>query len=366
MRKITVLYDGTLYTYIWLKAILTLKSYFRERGYKLELLNILSYLPVAELSDKQLDEALKQREFDILLLAFHHSTSDLGKMTSEGRIELLKRLKAKSNRLVWLDTADSTGSCVFDILPVVDKYLKKQLYHDLSLYKQNLYLDRVYADFYAKQQSVEAPADDGHQCLLQDKYIGKIGVSWNIGLNDFLSPKILRLVPNRICYPKIERFSTERQYDIFFNGTVQYSSLVSYQRLKVCDYLKANELSKNIPDPGLKMSHKEYIEYMKNSKACISPFGWGEICYRDFESFFYGATLLKPTVDHMNTFPNFFIKNETYIPIDWNFDNINDVFELVGSEQYKEVAKNGQELYLDYINGKKDEIVDHILYSIMN
>ena len=51
---------------------------------------------------------------------------------------------------------------------------------------------------------------------------------------------------------------------------------------------------------------------------------------------------------------------------DWNFDNINDVFELVGSEQYKEVAKNGQELYLDYINGKKDKIVDHILNSIMN
>lgn len=51
---------------------------------------------------------------------------------------------------------------------------------------------------------------------------------------------------------------------------------------------------------------------------------------------------------------------------DWNFDNINDVFELVGSEQYKEVAKNGQGLYLDYINGKKDEIVDHILNSIIN
>lgn len=78
---------------------------------------------------------------------------------------------------------------------------------------------------------------------------------------------------------------------------------------------------------------------MKNSKACISPFGWGEICYRDFESFFYGATLLKPTVDHMDTFPDFFIKNETYIPIDWNFDNIKDVFELVGSDRYKEVAK---------------------------
>ena len=76
--------------------------------------------------------------------------------------------------------------------------------------------------------------------------------------------------------------------------------------------------------------------------------------------------MLKPTVDHMDTFPNFFIKNETYIPIDWNFDNINDVFELVGSDRYKEVAKNGQELYLDYINGKKDEIVDHILNSIMN
>ena len=366
MRKITVLYDGTLYTYVWLKAILTLKSYFRERGYKLELLNILSYLPVAGLCSKQLEEALKLREFDILLLAFHHSTSDLGKMASEERIELLKRLKANSNRLVWLDTADSTGSCVFDILPVVDKYLKKQLYHDLSLYKQNLYLDRIYADFYAKQLNIEVPTDNGVHSLLQDKYIGKLGVSWNIGLNDFLCSGIKKLVPNHIFYPQNGKRSADREYDVFFNGSVNYTSFISYQRQKVCELLKKNILSLNIPDPGLKMSHKEYIEYMKNSKACISPFGWGEICYRDFESFFYGATLLKPTVDHMDTFPNFFIKNETYIPIDWNFDNINDVFELVGSEQYKEVAKNGQELYLDYINGKKDEIVDHILNSIMN
>ena len=76
------------------------------------------------------------------------------------------------------------------------------------------------------------------------------------------------------------------------------------------------------------------------------------------------TTKIQKISEITNFFRHYFLSRTEVI--DWNFDNINDVFELVGSEQYKEVAKNGQELYLDYINGKKDEIVDHILYSIMN
>lgn len=365
MRTITVIYDGTLYTYTWLKTLLCLKPFFNKLGFRIQLLDILSYLPVSNICTNQIQKALKNNSYDIVLLAFHHSTSSLGKMSSDDRLKLLYEIKSKTKRLVWLDTADSTGSCMFDVMPAVDKYLKKQIYKDINLYKTPLYLDRLYSDYYNRELNLH----NEYVCkriLLQDEYVYKLGISWNAGLNDFLSKGFVKLIPNYIKYPKYKPAGGDRVNDVFFNGTTNYESLISYQRQRTCELLRRIGEKLNVPDPGMPMNHKQYIDNMKNSKSCISPFGWGEICYRDFESFFYGATLLKPTVNHLETYPNFFIENETYIPIDWSFRNIEEVFERVKSKEYEQIAKNGQKLYIDYIRNKKEEIAIHIINSIMN
>nr|NQU93814.1 hypothetical protein [Bacteroidota bacterium] len=66
----------------------------------------------------------------------------------------------------------------------------------------------------------------------------------------------------------------------------------------------------------------KYIQEIKDSKIFVSPFGWGEINFKDFEAWIYGAALMKPDVSHMETWPYIFKPGETYYPINWNFDNL--------------------------------------------
>lgn len=46
--------------------------------------------------------------------------------------------------LVWLDTADSTGTCMFDVMPYVDLYFKKQL---LKIQKITVVMYMVHVHF---------------------------------------------------------------------------------------------------------------------------------------------------------------------------------------------------------------------------
>ena len=66
------------------------------------------------------------------------------------------------------------------------------------------------------------------------------------------------------------------------------------------------------------MSRRQYLRELRRSKLAVSPFGWGEICFRDFEIVASGAALVKPRVDHLNTWPPFFEPNVTYVPVAWD------------------------------------------------
>ena len=124
MREITVLYDGTAFTFKWIKALFWASNRLRDLGYKVSFPNLEWALPRHEKSNKDILKIVNSRNFDIVCLAFHHSTSEIGKSESETRINIMQQLRKRSNWIVWLDTADSTGTCMFDVLPFVDKYLK--------------------------------------------------------------------------------------------------------------------------------------------------------------------------------------------------------------------------------------------------
>ena len=95
---------------------------------------------------------------------------------------------------------------------------------------------------------------------------------------------------------------------------------------------------------------KEYYSELNNSKISIAPFGWGEITYRDFETFNSGAILIKPDMDHILTWPNYYEKNYTYIPINWDCkDLINQInYCLDNYDKTIQIAYNAQDLYKKY------------------
>ena len=69
-----------------------------------------------------------------------------------------------------------------------------------------------------------------------------------------------------------------------------------------------------------KLPKQEYLSKLWQSKLAISPFGMGEVCYRDFELMQFGTLMIKPDMSKVKTFPNPYISGDTYIPVkhDWS------------------------------------------------
>lgn len=370
MKTIAVLYDGTPYTYKWLKTLFWARKVFYDHGYKLVFPTFKSFLPL-EKSNQDVRSMLKNKQYDIIFMAFHYSTSALGKSSVEERASLLTYVKDHCGKLVWLDTSDSTGTCLFDVMPYVDVYLKKQILKNKEDYFNPIWGGRVFCDYYHHQLGLEEPSGKLEEFpVLDPQYIDKIKLSWNVGLGDlFISRgRYSYLKPYSMSQPKDTdtiRYE-DKFYDTQFRGS-GWPSVAGYQRSKIRSLvMEKNGL--NCPDVTQKIPYKEYQKEIRNTKTVISPFGWGEICTRDFETFAYGATLIKPSMEHLYTFPDMYIANETYIPIDWDFNNFYEVLDRINKKEfcYKEIAERANAKYKYYRtsdNGKED-FVKHIIANI--
>jgi len=78
-----------------------------------------------------------------------------------------------------------------------------------------------------------------------------------------------------------------------------------------------------------RLPFEEYIRNLWDSKISFSPFGMGEICFRDFECMQYGTIFLKPNQDIVKTIPNIYIAGETYIDIAYDWSNLEERIEYV-------------------------------------
>ena len=377
-RTINVFYDGDYYTLRWLRALILAKKEFEQLGYRIHFHGFSAPIPkMAVIKPPIIKKAdfikiFSQNDYDIVFLAFHHSLPGLGQFSSEDRKDVLSILREHAKTIVWLDTADSTGTPLFDVMPFVDKYLKKQVLRDLTRYTRPIWGGRVFCEYYHNEYGI----DDETVCSrefppVDAKYLPKIGISWNVGLGDlFTSRRIDRFVLHRSNYAPIDftKPTIDRTIDVHYRGSV-WNNIAGFQRKKAIDLIAArNDIRK--PDVTKKVPIKEYIAESKSALALVSPFGWGEICGRDFEAFVYGAALIKTDMSHLSTYPEIYIQNETYLSIDWDFSNFNSVIDMVkssdGRRELVRIATNGQEMYKEYISNdtKKAEFARHIISQI--
>ena len=104
---------------------------------------------------------------------------------------------------------------------------------------------------------------------------------------------------------------------------------------------------------------------LRQSKVVLSPFGWGEITLKDFEVFLTGGMLMKPSMDHMQTWPNFYEKDVTYLSHDWDLADLEERIDQAVSNAPDRlaIARAGQERYAEHTSGKSaaEKFVAHLL-----
>tara|TARA_R100001015_G_C4610476_1_gene165836 strand:+ start:75 stop:1109 length:1035 start_codon:yes stop_codon:yes gene_type:complete len=109
---------------------------------------------------------------------------------------------------------------------------------------------------------------------------------------------------------------------------------------------KMLENSKGIIYEKDKRPFPEFADVMRRSKCTLSPYGMGELCFRDFEIIQYGSVMIKPDMSKVITHPNIYVPYETYIPCALDWSDLIEKIEWVKSnpKQCKEIVENAKQI----------------------
>lgn len=267
----------------------------------------------------------------------------------------LQNYRNQVKTLVWFDTTDGTGTTAFDVLPYVDLYAKNQLLRDHQLYGQQFFNNRLWSHFYYEKFGIGANTSEKLRSTVNPQDLHKLAVSWNLGLGDFSSfskwGRRLRIFWPWANYPVLKTIPiADREVEISFRASTRYkNATISYQREQSRKILAeiARAGQHNIKYEGL-LPYQQYKDEMYHSKIVPSPFGLGEVCFRDFECFLAGSVLFKPDMSHLETWPEYYVPEVTYVPHAWDFSDYQDrlVNLLDSPSKCQELAEKGQEVFL--------------------
>lgn len=276
----------------------------------------------------------------------------------------LHRFKESVDTLVWLDTTDSTGTIHTEALSIVDSYLKKQLFDNRHRYLEPMYGLRPYTHYYNEKFGIKDEQEAEPPIQVASKAdLGKLEIAWHIGLVPnfpYTDPAWYTLdsLPEMICkklpwdtifsMPLLWKSpSSQRSTDISGRFSTRYErNTVQFHRKRLVEMLKGRFNAETV-------SPKDYWTELRRTKILLSPFGCGEICHRDFEGFISGNILIKPSVEHIDTWPPLFQSGTTYVDISWDMkDAVSTVDTILKNyEEYRTIAEEGQERYYSYIAG---------------
>lgn len=115
-------------------------------------------------------------------------------------------------------------------------------------------------------------------------------------------------------------FDAERPYDLCFMGTVGYQGTeVESHRMAALE-ATLRWSGRSFGRTGRGIPRANYHEIIRQSKAVLCPWGWGEATYRDYEAMALGAVMVKPASDYVESWPDIYASG-TYIPCDVDFSH---------------------------------------------
>jgi len=176
----------------------------------------------------------------------------------------------------------------------------------------------------------------------------RLMAAWNIGV----TPALRRLVLSGYR-------SRRRDIDVYCRlglGPPEKREWLSDHRRHALSMIEPLDRDFNIlatgdfQGSGAAVSYRQYLKEMRRSRIAVSPFGWGEICPRDFEAVGCGCLLIKPNLAHLDTHPNLFIDGETYVALKWDLSDLEEKcrYYLAHPDEITRITQTARDAYRRY------------------
>lgn len=236
---------------------------------------------------------------------------------------------------------DSFANCDLRLTAIfqdIDFYFKKSLFCQFGEFVKPTLGHTNLTDFYSRLYNLECEPND-----------------WHVNPNVFSK---LRLAPHFLTDPGLSLlfrgsppFSVKDRYiDVHarLGGT---NSSGWYGEMRRHAARVVDELTGLHVATGTGVAQRAFRKELMHSKVCFSPFGYGEICWRDIEAIATGALLIKPDMSHLRTQPDLYRDGETYIACRWDFGDLREKIgqALKDEERRQTIAQNAFIAAQDYL-----------------
>lgn len=270
----------------------------------------------------------------------------------------LEQSAKKNQKILWFDTTDSTWCTQFEVMPYVNLFLKSQVFRDKMQYLKRFRTGRIFTDYFdvlynsnEKEENFPIPSE---------VELRKIGISWNTCFENYNESRFgltARLLQK--TRPWLSSVFCDEGLAISFTSPNSHRSKqiscrigLSHSRPSVVSHRKS--IIKIMNEMGVgtsKLTLPEYFSELRNSQIGIGPFGVGEITLRDYEIIICGATLVKPDMSHLETWPDLF-NTKNILFFKWDLSDFDKKLDLLlnDSEMRIELATNAQKTYRQHLS----------------
>lgn len=254
------------------------------------------------------------------------------------------REAAPEAKIVFLDWYAPAHIAQTGVLPLVDLYVKKHVLRDRLAYSKGMHdtnLVEYEAEFRPEFLDTKFLQDDAEEVEQ------KLFVGWNFATD-----------PGRIgALNEGRHHETDRPIDLHCRICAPDARDTWYTHMRgrafdAIQRLAAGPLaSGNVLCETRRLAYRDYLNEITQSKLCFSPFGYGEVCWRDFEAILSGAVLVKPDMSHLETRPDIYRPHETYVPVRWDFADLEDQCHryLADKEAREQLTRNAARVWRDYL-----------------
>lgn len=219
-------------------------------------------------------------------------------------------------KLIYFDGDDDSVVQWPELLAMADLYVKKHVFRERADYKRRFVGRNNLTDYVAARYGYDFASDPiPASAPLDMRYLDRLHLGYNVALDQ----RIVAL------YGRTRGSWSNPHRPIDISCRASLNGWLAPMRGGVAPALAELSGTYRIITPvSTPVDQATYDRELSQSKICICPFGYGEICWRDFEAVLWGSLMVKPRMDAISTRPDIFVPFETYVPVEWDLSDLSE------------------------------------------